>query len=415
MNATPRTIICTVGTSIANGCPSIRSYYQRNSNWDEDVAPLLAEINERLDGLLGSATGLHQASAEIHSLHRLGCGPTDEVVLLTSDTAEGRACLEATERTLAKVFNPSKIQTHRVVGLQSSDGERMKKEGIPNLLNQILPYLRDPQRRYGSELILNPTGGFKGIVPFTTVLGMLYSVRVIYLFEFSSDLINLPPLPVTLDLELFERARVALDWAQNEAVFAASKFFSLIAGFEPAEDDLFAGFLEREPDGIATLSPLATALLEEDREKAGYIMVSKKARAWLDSLPDHERQRMEDLACRLSSALCRRNQRKTFHGTDLEVYGRSRFAARFAGFTDGGVFHLCLGEKVTNHDDYERKFANLCRSDFAGPGNFERLEAVCDSSPELEDAGEALESWAELKRQRDQLVKELAALKVAKA
>jgi putative CRISPR-associated protein (TIGR02619 family) len=362
---------------------------------------------------LGSADGRKKASAEIHSLDRLDCGELDEIILLTSDTAEGRACLEVLQETLKTIFEPLKVVSHRVRGLQARNGTMMKKEGIPNLLSLILPYVQDPQRRYGTDLILNPTGGFKGVVPFMTVVGMLYNVRVVYLFEFSEDLINLPPLPVTLDLELFERARHALQWAESQAVFTPKQFYSRIDGFEATEEYLFAGFLESDGSDLSTLSPIATALLEEESQNQGYIMVSKKVRDWLKLLHEEERHRLEPLACRLSSPLCRRSQRKAFHGTDLEVYGRKRFAARFAGYTEGNIFYLCLAEKVSNHDVYERQFAAHKRTDFARSDEFERLYLSNDSSSFEPDNTEFPETWSDLKRERDKLRLEVEKLKAA--
>jgi putative CRISPR-associated protein (TIGR02619 family) len=403
MNTLPRTIICTVGTSIANGCKSIQSYYQRTSNWEEDISDLKSEIESKLAPMLSSNDMVAQVCAEIHSLHRLDCGQSDEVILLTSDTAEGKACGTVVSSTIQQIFGTSDVRLIRVPDLQARDGERLKKRGIPNLINLVIPILQDPQKRYSGGVILNPTGGFKGVVPFMTVLGMLYGAKVVYMFEFSNQLVTLPPLPVTLDPEIFERARPALEWAKEQAVFAPSTFFGFISGFDPEEEPLFTGFLEIESSSEATLSPLAMVLLDEETNCAGHVMISRTVKSFFEDMGPDERTRMESLAWRLASPLSRRNMRKVFHGTDLEVFGRSRFAARFAGFTENGVFHLCLAQWVSSHDDYEKEFASKNQRDFKSKDEFTRMDRPKGESLPA-DASPTTATWLELRKQRDELL-----------
>lgn len=409
MNTPSRTIVCTVGTSIANGCKSIQSYYERTSVWEEDVSDLKNEIQSRLNGLLASNDMRMRACAEIHSLHHLGCAPSDEVILFTSDTAEGKACGETVCSAIQQLFGVKDIRLAKVMDLQARDGERLKRRGIPNLINLVTPILQDPQRRYSGGVILNPTGGFKGVVPFMTVLGMLYGTKVVYMFEFSNQLVTLPPLPVTLDLELFERARPALRWAKEQAVFAPATFLGFISGFSPEEEPLFTGFLEIESESEATLSPLAMVLLEEEVTCADHLMISRNVQSFFESMPAEDQGRMKSLAWRLASPLFRRMTRKAFHGTDLEVYGRSRFAARFAGYTQNGIFHLCLAQWVSSHDDYERVFASRNRRDFQAENEFVRMDAPVEMDLPS-DVPTDTETWVELRRQRDDLVKQCTRL-----
>jgi putative CRISPR-associated protein (TIGR02619 family) len=411
MKPSNRTIVCTVGTSIANGCKSIQSYYQRTSSWDEDISALKSEIESKLAPMLASDEVFVRGCAEIHSLYRLDCGPSDEVILLTSDTAEGMACGTILKSTIQQIFGVENVSLTRVQGLQARDGERLKKQGIPYLINLLTPVLQDPQRRYAGGVILNPTGGFKGVVPFMTVLGMLYGAKVVYIFEFSNQLVTLPPLPVTLDPEIFERARPALDWAKEQAVFAPSTFFGFISGFDPEEEPLFTGFLEVENSSEATLSPLAMVLLDEETNCADHVMISQSVRSFIDDMALEDRARMESLAWRLASPLSRRNMRKVFHGTDLEVFGRSRFAARFAGFTENGVFHLCLAQWVSSHDDYEKEFASKNRKDFQAKGEFTRMERPKEENLPV-DAPTTIETWVELRQQRDDLLERCGKLEL---
>ena len=395
----PRTIICTVGVSIASGCSSLKGYQKRASDWDEDTTGLATEIRERLAGFdLASEEGRVGASAEINSLHRLGCTADDEVVLLATDTADGRACGSTLVGALREAFGVKSARLVRIEGLQVRNGTRLKKEGIRRLIDVLFDYLEDPQRRYGGGVVLNPTGGFKGVVPFMTVLGMLRGAKVVYVFEFSEQLITLPPLPVSLDLDLFERARPALEWAREQAVFAPESFYRFVSGMEPGEEDLFAGFLEIETPTEATLSSLAMVLIKKESRAADYLMLSPEACKFSETLPPNERGKFENMAGRLASPSYRSKLRKPFQGTDIEVYGGQHYPARFAGFTKDDVFHLCLARRTTEHDEYERLFARKQRVDFE---RFTPWSIPTDVPPSEEEIGIPVESWVELRDQRD--------------
>lgn len=63
-------------------------------------------------------------------------------------------------------------------------------------------------RDYGREfVVLNPTGGFKALVPYAVLVGMLKRVTCQYIFEQSTSVLTLPPLPVTIDRSPFESYR----------------------------------------------------------------------------------------------------------------------------------------------------------------------------------------------------------------
>jgi len=147
-----RTIICTTGTSIARGCRSLAAFQGASAGWDADAGALAREIEARLGALnLSSDTDRIAASAELNSLHRLGVTDDDTVVLLATDTADGRACAEATTKAVVKAFGlrPEHVVVRRVPGLQVRDGKALRETGIVNLLTLVMGTIGDPQQRYG--------------------------------------------------------------------------------------------------------------------------------------------------------------------------------------------------------------------------------------------------------------------------
>lgn len=360
-----QTILCTIGTSIANGCPELGRFQKQGSVWENDTAQLEREIQERLRRFdLASAPGRIAASAELNSLHRLGLAEGNEVVLLASDTADGRACAEALRTTIQRVWPGVRATVERVVGLQVRDAERLRQVGLARLVQIVLRFAEDPQRRYAGGLVLNPTGGFKGVVPFLTVVGMLYQIPTVYVFEFSEALIRLPALPVGFDLQLFLRARPAVSALRAAGgVMPVAKFFATIREFSEEERPQFQSLLEVDgPD--ATLSPLAEVLAQMEEAGRKTLWLSPGVRERLDASSGLSRKRLEAGLTRLTNPVWRVTQSHRFPNCELHVFGNSHMAFRIAAFFRGDRAYVCGLREITEHDDYEAEFARLKLRDF---------------------------------------------------
>ena len=196
-------VICSVGTSISNGCSSQKMLFANNRDWDAESGFLQKEIRDSLqlnNFHSGSMEVAAQASAELNSLYRLGIQTGDKIVLLSSDNLQGRVCSEMISTCLQERFSilEKDIVIKRIEGLQVHNEKILREVGLKNLVKTMLSYLADENYRYSFDIIINPTGGFKGIVPFLTIMGMLYGRKSVYVFEYSKQLITLPPLPFLL-------------------------------------------------------------------------------------------------------------------------------------------------------------------------------------------------------------------------
>ena len=365
-----KTIICTAGTSIANSCPQQKHWQANASSWESDGQALSAEIRSRVAGLdLSSKAGRTQASAEINSLNRLGLDHHDQVVLLATDTVDGRICAEEVRSIICSELRlpESGVRIERVPGLQVRDSEKLRREGLPNLVEIALRYIDDPQYRHGGEIILNPTGGFKGVVPFMSVLGMLFRLRTVYVFEFAEALVNLPPLPVTFDLHLFERAEPALEAMEREIAIPLERYFKMITGFQAYERDLFNGFIAEIEPGKVTMSPLAMALFAVDQEGVHDVRLSPAAAAVLEQSEGVKRAALERMLMRVASPLWR-----TLHAhinqAGLIYYKPGATAERVSAVVCEGAVMVC--GLFTDHDDYERAIAAK-----RAPGEFAQYKA----------------------------------------
>ncbi len=360
-------VICTTGTSIANACSSQRDLLRQPKAWDDDAEPLRREISEflrRPENDLRQQSVRRAICAEMNSLDRLEIKSSDRVVLLTSDTAQGRVCAEMIKKVIVEAYSLSngQVEIRMVEGLQVHSARKLREEGLKNLIKILLDdYLTKGEIRYAYDIILNATGGFKGTVPFLTILGMLYGKRTVYTFEFANELITLPPLPFSFDLGLYNRVKPALDLLDNEIAVPEQTFLSKVVGYVPTERDLFMTFTEPFDEGRVTISPLASCLLRIDTKKT--LFVSERVMDILKGSKGTHKIHLERMLSKSIDPLWRNSHLDTWNVTDLLVI-KERNGERIAGFNKGGSFHVthAFGE----HDDYKRILGDYWKKDFLG-------------------------------------------------
>lgn len=192
------TYLCTAGTSISTSLGlDLRHLFNRKlSEWDalgEDVAAISQFVMEKVTALSGEE--FLRSSAEINSLMKMGMTADDCVVLIATDTVEGKLCAQLVAKLLDARQLCSKVDIEVIDGLQARDGQRFKREGLKNLVNFITRFEHH-------NIVFNPTGGFKSVVPYITLAGMLFNKPVKYIHEFSDDLITLVNFPLRFDEDL---------------------------------------------------------------------------------------------------------------------------------------------------------------------------------------------------------------------
>lgn len=354
-------IICTVGTSISNGCPSQRNLLSKRSLWDDDASDFEKEISEKI---INTEEGeFRKISAEINSIDRLSISDNDRIVLLSSDNAPGKACSKCLQQIISEHYNipKSNITIERVEGLQVYDSTRLKKIGLNNFIATTLRYLDDKSLSYQYDIIINPTGGFKGVLPFLTILGMMYAKKTIYIFEFSEELIYLPPLPFTFDLNIFNRVKPALEYIDQEIAVPEQEYFSKIKNYTESERELFLSFVEPFEDKL-TISSLANCFLSIEKESEQPIVLKKI----LDEIQNDNSLQglaLKRLISKVSSPLWRNNHSENWYTTDLIIIKQPRTAERLAGFVKNNTFHVT--HAFRNHDEYETKLVGCSVKDYA--------------------------------------------------
>ena len=126
-----------------------------------------------------------------------------------SDTDDGRAIghiLQTYFRTPrgGGVSPPSHpvVELRQIDDLQDTDPRRFRTRGLRNLAKQICSVVRD----FGADqCAINATGGYKAQIAIAVMMGQAIHVPVFYKHERFDEIIAFPPMPVSLDFEVWLR------------------------------------------------------------------------------------------------------------------------------------------------------------------------------------------------------------------
>lgn len=203
------TLICTAGTSLFHSNlarlgdasfdgprnKEILWAHYTKGNWSELAKELLKlDPSERL---LGAEINTIEESRKKKWLH------PERIVFLVSDTDAGRN----TGKVLTHYYNNRRDMDleaeYRVIeALQDSSPADFKKFGLRNLVKEIGNLVS----KYGSDQVaIDATGGYKAQIAIAVMMGQALNIPVYYKHERFSEIIDFPPMPVTLDYDLLGR------------------------------------------------------------------------------------------------------------------------------------------------------------------------------------------------------------------
>lgn len=345
-----KTIICTTGTSIASGVPLDRI--------DKST------IEKRLKDLRGDPNTGHylvQASAESHSLFRMNLDPADTVHLLHTQTEEGKVCADALKSLISdSEALGQKVQLHEVHGLQVEDRDRFRREGIDNLFKRLDELSKPHLDRGQHDVWLNVTGGFKSVVPYVTLFGLLYRLPVVYIFERSETLITLPPAAINFDFERLAQIDGAIRRLTEEGPMPKDEFFKEIPNLDHSKREWISTLLEEE-DGLVTLSAFGFLASRVINQEIPSIKLSPNALKAYNNAGGDVRRRFTVMLVRVSDPIWRTQKRHPFDRTDLTVFKPGNTSERMAGFVDNDEVYVC---ELYQHDQYERELPGRNKADY---------------------------------------------------
>ncbi len=251
--------LCTCGTSAFK--PGAFNNTRLSPAWVEQqggvkAAAAVLHASFAQASMADDAALRRQLSAEIHSLARMGLSAQDNVVLYSSETPDGQTCAHAVQRYLTAALPGLDCRVDIVPGLQVDDAAKFRRAGVLNFTQKVL---HEIDSHGPAQCVLNPTGGFKSLVPYTVLIGMLKHVPAKYIFEQSTALIALPMMPVEFARTPLETHRAVFEVIQRDSAMPLADWEKAIPyDARTALEPLF----EREGAEV-TLSPVGLLLWEE--------------------------------------------------------------------------------------------------------------------------------------------------------
>lgn len=205
--AAATTLISTVGTSLF--FPNLSSL--RRDDADQGKAELAVGYAERNWGRVAEGLGRLRpmdriCGAEINSLASLidkkYIEPHANLFFCHSDTDDGRAIGEVLKRCYLNAGH-SVVELLPIADLQDADPRRFRTRGLRNLAKQICGVIRN----YGAtHCAINATGGYKAQIAIAVMMGQALHVPVYYKHERFDEIIAFPPMPVSLDFDVWLQA-----------------------------------------------------------------------------------------------------------------------------------------------------------------------------------------------------------------
>lgn len=185
---TASTLLATVGTSLlgSGGVVELRDLLARMESLDWAERSAGAELNSLA---LLQRGGYVDADCRIH--------------YFVSDSPEGQLVGQALQRTVGE----DRVILHTVRDLDPRNPDRFARFGLARLAQEQCRVLSGLDKNYCA---LDATGGFKAQAGIAVSLGQALQIPVYYRHETFDRIISLPPLPLSLDTEL---------WCRHAALF----------------------------------------------------------------------------------------------------------------------------------------------------------------------------------------------------
>ncbi len=239
------TLICTVGTSLfypnLAQLPDAAGYEAWVAKQPATDRPHLT--SERIQALVQAYQARDPAAmaraltalpgtarlcgAEINSIADLishgYCASPSNLHFCASQTGDGQLIAEVLRHYYTLQGMPVQVET--IADLQDEDPKRFRTKGLRNLAKTVCRIIRD----YGASwCAINATGGYKAQIAIGVLMGQALGVPVYYKHERFSEIIAFPPLPISLDHQL---------WMEHGGLFAALNRHEVLTHDQLADDD----------------------------------------------------------------------------------------------------------------------------------------------------------------------------------
>lgn len=349
----PRVIINTVGISALPGFFNenpIKDILEQAVKSESAKEKLFSEAKKYFqERVVKNKHDIGKISAEINCLNKIKAEAGDFLFFLVSDTPDGEICGKLLVEFCQEYFKPVACQNYTIPGLQVKDAQLFEREGLNNFLDKVLDIM---DRYQGYEIIFNPNGGFKAVVPYTTLLGLVFNISTYYIFERSGQVIKLPAAPVDFDLKILANLSPVIGDIRND--YQNVDEFLQETGLTRDQLSELAGAIVVEEEQV-TLSPLGRLLYERYLRQKGYTFkLSDQVEKKLSSgrYPD---KKFRDIFEKMTDPVHLTNKlHNEIKGknVDLDCYKGGNTNERIFYYMQDRIIMIC---DIFMHDEYERE------------------------------------------------------------
>lgn len=261
------TLICTVGASLKTNSIRPNSPEQLKKLIDEAQSENMAGVAQ----ILRNITDPHDKTwgAEINSVASLikkgFLDSRQKMFLLVSDTPDGELIGNILKEYFQKNQNNLEFKSIEVVKVDKlNDKNRFdfRFYGLRNLVREMANCVKDNLDR----CVINATGGYKAAIAYAVLLGQALNVPVYYLFESFDEIIELLPIPVKFDPDLYRKYSKIFAMLEYLNTVEEKRFLKKF-GFQswaslPEEIKIFIERISMGAENYLALSPLGQIYLE---------------------------------------------------------------------------------------------------------------------------------------------------------
>ena len=339
-------VITTVGTSLFTNFNSksdaIKNTYEAledspHTDWDEE--------NERIDQIRNNehfkqwiSKNLSSSCAEISSTIKIAEKEQDEleVYLIATDTILSRlACEIIIEQKLNNIQFKFNSNQDVIKDLIVKQGDKFRG-GLTNLIIRI----GQISEEYYGNVIFNITGGFKGVVPYLTLMAQINQAKLYYLFEDENTLLSIPQIPISLNQEIFETFWTDFKNISDNQTVQKSKLNGKFLNDEQCKNCL------EEVEDMVTLNPLGQILWRNYESKFFVYYSTDEVESEISSMVNIQKI----LAEKFSDAKIRDNKSKMKGSHKVYDDGNNPFRIFYIQRESNIYIYKCF----ENHDNYER-------------------------------------------------------------
>lgn len=243
------------------------------------------------------AKGNTKASAEVKSLTKIQQKVGDvRTVLVTSNTLLGYLAGEILQTLLPRWdINVDYVQKIQGLDVNNTDGSIIKK-GFDNYIEFLLGTTY-------TGMAYNISGGYKAIIPISTLIASWKRVSLYYIYEDSDYLVEIPPFPFHFDLNICETFKTIFQYIEKNAIIdeeepTLKKFFSELA---PGEKEIFNSLTIRD-NGI-TFSTIGQIIWKDYKQSLPLVLIKS------DKIPQEKPIKIredhgKDILTEFSNKLC---------------------------------------------------------------------------------------------------------------